>query len=66
VFVEKSGECIVVSVDKVVKISRRVSDEPGVGNITLELSDTDRFEASEDNGGGGGSGEIVSVEKIGK
>jgi len=68
VFVEKSGECVVVSVNNAMKISMRVSDEPRVGNITLELSDTDRFEASErecrqrrrrhlkenvDNGGGG-------------
>jgi len=44
VFVEKSEECVVVSVDKVVKISRRVSDEPRVGNITLELSDTSLIE----------------------
>jgi len=35
------------SVDKVMEISRRGSDEPKVGNITLELRDTDRFETSE-------------------
>jgi len=35
-----------VGVDKVVEISRRVSDEPRVGNITLGLRDI-RFEASE-------------------
>jgi len=44
---EKKGECGVVRVNKVMEISRRVSDLPRVGNITLELSDTDRFEASE-------------------
>jgi len=47
VFVEKRGECAVVSVDKVMEISRRVSDEPRIGNITLELRDGDRFESSE-------------------
>jgi len=35
-----------VSIDKVMEI-RRVSDEQIVGNITLELKDTDKFEASE-------------------
>jgi len=44
VFVEKRG---VVRVDKVIEISRRASYEPRVGKITLELRDTDRFEASE-------------------
>jgi len=37
VSVEKREECGVLSVDKVMEISRRVSDEPRVGNITLEL-----------------------------
>jgi len=40
VFVEKSRKCGVVSFDKVMEI-RRVSDEPRVGDITLELRDTD-------------------------
>jgi len=47
VFVEKSGECVVVSVDKVIEISRRVSDEPRIGIILRELRDAVRFEASE-------------------
>jgi len=49
VFVEKKGECRVVRVDKVMEIIRRVSEEPRVGNITLELRDTrpNRFEAPE-------------------
>jgi len=42
----KLGPAVRRCVDKVVKISR-MRDEPRVGNITLELSDTDRFEASE-------------------
>jgi len=49
------------------EISRMVSGELRVDNTTLELRDTDGFQAAErkvDNGGGG-SGEIVSVEKIG-
>jgi len=44
VFVEKRGECGVIRVDKVVEISRRVSDDvPRVGYITVELRDTDRL-----------------------
>jgi len=43
----RRAESGVVSVDKFMEISRRVSDKPRVGNITLELRDTDRFEASE-------------------
>jgi len=43
----RRGECSVVRVDKITEISRKVSDEPIVGKITLALRDTDRFEASE-------------------
>jgi len=35
VFVEKKGECGIVSVNKFIEISRRVSDELRVDNITL-------------------------------
>jgi len=62
VIVENSGKCDVVSVDKFMEISRRVSDEPRVGYITLELIDLRHLKENVDNGGGG-SGEIVSVEK---
>jgi len=35
VFIEKRGKCDVVRVSKVIEISRMVSDELRVGNITL-------------------------------
>jgi len=66
-FVEKRGECGVVRVNKVIKISRRVSDEPKLAISCLNLDiliDLSHLKENVDNGGG--SGEIVSMEKIGK
>jgi len=47
IFVEKRGECGIVIVYMVIEISRRVSDERKVDDITIELRNTDGFEAFE-------------------
>jgi len=68
VFVKRRGECGVVRIDKVIEFSGWVSDVPRVGNINLNLEiliDLRHLEENVDNGGEG-SGEKVSIEKVGK
>jgi len=49
VFVEKRRQCGVVRVDKVIEISRMVSDEPRDDTMKLELRYIDGFAAPKEN-----------------